>query len=85
MCGPGIEHLEGGKNLIRYLNGTRTIGVVRGSKEDSENPLHGYFDSDFAEDVEKHNYTSMHYFLMTGGLISWTSKKQGVVAQSAVR
>ena len=42
----------------------------------------GYSDADWAGDLEDRHSTTGNLFLMTGGPISWLSKKQAVVALS---
>ena len=42
----------------------------------------GYSDADWAGDLDDRHSTTGNLFLMTGGPISWLSKKQAVVALS---
>ncbi len=44
--------------------------------------LISYADADFAGDLMDHHSTSGYCFLLASGLISWSSKKQSVVALS---
>jgi hypothetical protein len=45
--------------------------------------LHGYIDADWTSDVNDHKSTSGFVFMLAGGAISWSSKKQGAVALSS--
>jgi hypothetical protein len=45
--------------------------------------LHGYVNADWASDVNDQKSTSGFVFMLAGGAISWSSKKQGAVALSS--
>ena len=83
MSEPGISHWKAAKHVLRYLKGTRKLGIPYEWKEENTT-LHGFSDSDFAGDVDKRKSTSGNCFLFGGGAVAWMSKKQGVVAQSSV-
>jgi hypothetical protein len=42
--------------------------------------LHGYIDADWASDVNDRKSMSRYVFMLAGGAISWSSKKQPSVA-----
>ena len=44
--------------------------------------IHGFFDADWAEDLDRRRSTSGYVFNLFGGAISWMSKGQAVVALS---
>jgi hypothetical protein len=44
----------------------------------------GWFDADFAADLDTRRSTSGEVFMMLGGPVSWSSKKQATVALSTV-
>jgi hypothetical protein len=52
-------------------------------KSDSGFAAEGFADADYAEDVDRHSITGA-VFVMSGGLIAWTSKKQGTIALSTL-
>jgi hypothetical protein len=76
---PGPPHIAAAKSVLRYLNGTRHLGV---SYSSTSTPLQGYCDSDYAGDVDGKKSTTGWIWTKNGGPISWQSKMQSVVAQS---
>ena len=74
---PSITHLTAAKRVIRYLQGSKSLGITY-----SKGELHGYADSDFAGDVDNAKSTGGYVFLMRSGAVSWSSKKQSTVATS---
>ncbi|CAJ2639943.1 unnamed protein product [Trifolium pratense] len=77
---PRVSHLQGAKRILRYIKGTLTEGIFYGSNSDVK--LVGYTDSDWAGDLETRKSTSGYAFHLGTGAISWSSKKQPVVALS---
>lgn len=70
------------KRLVRYLNGTKSLGLRLSTKEDCKKFL-SFSDADYAEDrVDRKSRTGNCCFV-NGGLIAWNSQKQPVVAQSS--
>jgi hypothetical protein len=51
MSKPAITHREAAKQALRYLAGTKNIGLIFGAKP-SNTTLHEYTDSNFAVDVD---------------------------------
>jgi hypothetical protein len=45
--------------------------------------LHGYINADWASNVNDQKLTSGFVFMLTGGAILWSLKKQGVIALSS--
>ena len=84
MSEPGPAHWRAAKNVLRYLKGTKELGIIYGKDKRDQRALMGYSDSDFAGDVENRYSTSGACFLFGGSAISWRSKKQSIVAQSSV-
>jgi hypothetical protein len=78
MHNPGKTHWEAAKRVLRYLKGTRELELVLGS---TKNGLTPYTDADHAS--QEHRHSIMGYaVLIDGGAISWSSKKQPIVALS---
>jgi hypothetical protein len=75
------EHWSAAIRVVRYLKGTRTMGLTLGGT----NPLHlvGYSDSDYANCPETSRSISGYCFNIGSGTISWMSRKQRVVADSS--
>jgi Reverse transcriptase (RNA-dependent DNA polymerase) len=82
---PGLQHHGAIKRILRYLAGTKTLGITyRKSQDvtDANNLFHGYADAAYsnADDLKS---TSGYVFLAGGGAITWKSKKQTVIALSS--
>ena len=77
---PTILHWSAVKRILRYLNGTIDLGLTYG-RGDNFN-LVGFSDADWAGDLDDRKSTTGYLFLLSGGPISWRSKKQSCVALS---
>ncbi|MCO5552170.1 hypothetical protein L7F22_005680 [Adiantum nelumboides] len=78
MSNPSKKHWEAIKGLMRYLNGTKDLGVFFGG-EDARVP--GYTDSDYVGDMDKRRSTSGYVFLLID-VVSWRSCLQNCTAMS---
>ena len=75
---PGHAHWEAVKRIFRYLSGTRDYELTYGVER---HDLLGYTDADGA--VQEHRHAiSGNVFLLDGGAISWSSRKQELVTLS---
>ena len=75
---PGWEHWEAVKKIFRYLKGTRDLSLVYGARKED---LQGWVDADGAS--QKHRRAiSSYVFMVDGGAVSWSSKKQELVTLS---
>lgn len=79
---PGPEHLAAIKHLYRYLKGAADEGITY-SRDGSDQP-EIFVDADWAQDILDRHSISGHVFMLSGGAISWTSKKQVTVALSTL-
>lgn len=68
------------KRIMRYLRGTIDMEL---SFHGPLQPLVGFTDSDWAGDVETRRSTAGYVFNVGSGVISWSSKRQSVVALSS--
>lgn len=75
---PGVAHWEAVKQIYRYLAGTKTFALTFGI---TESGLVGYTDADGATQ-EHRRAISGYVYLLDGGAISWTSRKQELVTLS---
>lgn len=74
------EHWTAAKRVLKYLKGTIDKGI---EFERSSTPLAGFVDSDWGNCLmDRRSYTG-YIFLLSGGPISWDSKKQRTVALSS--
>ncbi|MCO5566398.1 hypothetical protein L7F22_020075 [Adiantum nelumboides] len=65
----GKKHWEAVKGLMRYLNGTKALGISFGGEDAC---VLGYTDSNNAGDMDKIRST-FYVSVFTGGAISWRS------------
>ena len=77
---PSPQHLKLAQYVLGYLVGTKDLCITyAGAGGDG---LHGYSDSSLGDHKEDRHSTSGYLFLLAGGAISWTSRKQKTVAQN---
>jgi hypothetical protein len=80
MQNPGKLHWEAVKQIIKYLQGTKTAGIILGGEW--KDP-HGYVDSDYAGEVDNRRSTTGYVFYLNGGPVSWNCRTQPTVALSS--
>lgn len=80
MGQPTELHLPAVKRVLRYLKGTINFGIFY--KKGGSKNLVAYTDSDYVGDVEDRKSTSGYAFLLSSGVVSWSSKKQPIVTLS---
>ena len=75
------EHWQAAIRVLRYLKGSRSLVLRLGGS----NPLQlsGYSDSDYANCPDDSRSVGGHCFSLGSGAISWSSKKQRLVADSS--
>lgn len=78
-------HVEAAMDVLRYLKGTRELGIKfsPGSDDRGAIVLTGYVDADWASDKTTRRSTSAYVFMIGGGCVSWRSKLQPTVALSS--
>jgi hypothetical protein len=70
------------KRILRYLQGTIYYGVLYSKAEKDQRKLVGYCESDWSCDKVERRSTMGYVFTLFNCPISWSSKKQTVVALS---
>jgi len=75
---PGIEHWEAVKRIFRYLKGMKDLWLSYGGQR---RELLGYADAD-GNMAEDRRAVSGYAFLIHGGAVSWSAKRQEVVSLS---
>ncbi len=83
---PSPVHLTAAKRVLRYLKGTRSLGITYHAHADRELPLEpiGYSDADWGNDLDDRKSISGQVFLLAGAPITWSSRKQRTVAKSSM-
>ena len=79
----GPEHWVAAKRLLRYLGGTRDLGLQFNGSAPNVINLVGYSDADWAGDVDTRRSTTAFVFVFAGACISWASRLQPTVALSS--
>lgn len=79
---PTVMHLNAAKRILRYVKGTIDYGLIY-TKDDENNVVIGYSDSDLAGNVEDRKSTGGMVFYLNKSLITWNSQKQKCVALSS--
>jgi hypothetical protein len=73
---PSKEHMGAAKRVLRYLSGTRNIGITyKGDNDDTKVRFCGWTDADFANDTQDRISISGYIFKLGEGAITWSSKK----------
>jgi len=85
MTNPGPRHIEAAKHVLRYLKGTKDVGITysKQTNESMANKLFGYVDADHAADIDDRKSVGGYVLLLNGGAVSWSSRKIKVVAISS--
>lgn len=81
MSNPGKAHWDALKWILRYLKGTKGLGILFERKQE-EACVAGFVDSDYAGDLDKRRSTTGYVFTCGGGPVSWRSMLQAVTALS---
>lgn len=75
---PGEAHWEAAKRVFRYLIATKELALTYGGVQQE---LEGFTDADGASQEHRHAISG-YTFLIDGGAISWSSRKQELVTLS---
>jgi hypothetical protein len=88
VSSPGQFHMAAVKHLIRYLQGSRELGIMY-SKPSNNGPMNqpnilwGFVDSDWAGCPDSRRSTTGFTLMLNGAAVAWKSKRQSVVALSS--
>jgi len=74
------------KRVFRYLCGTSDYGLCYQGRPGLDRVLDifGYVDADWARDLDQRRSTCVYVFNLFGGVVSWMSKRQSIVALSTI-
>jgi hypothetical protein len=75
---PGEAHWDAVKRVFHYLAGTKDLQLMYGGEQ---HDLIRYMDADRASQPHRHAISG-HMFLIDGGAISWSSRKQELMTLS---
>lgn len=83
---PGPQHWKAVKHVLRYIKGTIDLKLT--IRSDGSNPMSselfkGYSDADHAVDLDTRCSTSGFLIKIGTGTVSWSAKKQQVIADSS--
>ena len=81
LQGSTNEHFAAAKRVLRYLKGTKELGLKYGMTA-GKPIIVGFADADWASDKETRRSVTGYLFTLNGGAISWSSKLQPTVALS---
>ncbi|KAG5898489.1 hypothetical protein JTB14_015493 [Gonioctena quinquepunctata] len=77
------QHWTAVKKILRYLQGTKSFGIIYGRCEEFNGiDLCGYTDADYAGDVTTRKSRTGYVFMINGSPVTWCSQRQQVVALS---
>ncbi len=80
MVNLNMEHWMAVKRIFRYLQGTLQMKLQFGATPSKE--VLGYCDADCGGDLEDRRSTTGFVFMIGGGAISWSSKRQPTITLS---
>ena len=80
---PAKEHWSAVKRIVRYIKGTLDYGCKFQKGDGIGLNLLGYTDSDCSGDLVRRKSTSGIIFFLGSNLVTWSSRKQKVVALSS--
>lgn len=81
MHSPSEEHMNAVIRILRYLKSSPGKGIMF-TKGDTLS-IEGYTDADWAGSITDRRSTAGYLTFVGGNLVTWRSKKQGVVARSS--
>jgi hypothetical protein len=81
MAKPTTVHWQTAKGVLRYLVGTADFAITFTGGAKSPDII-GYCDADYAGDIDTRRSTTGYVFMLNGGAISWSSRRQQTVAAS---
>ena len=81
---PTNAHWQAAKHILRYLKGTRTLGLTfSANPSSSSSTLTGYADASWGEDLDTRKSQTGYVFMLGNASVSWNSKLQKTVALSS--
>jgi hypothetical protein len=81
---PNETHFNALKRVLRYLRGSTNLSLTFTGTSDLTPELVAYTDSDWASNQDDRRSVTGYVFALSGGPVSWASRRQKTVAQSTV-
>ena len=81
---PAETHWVSAKRVLKYVAGTLDMVIKYKTGAQDSLVLCGYVDADYASCVDDQKSTTGYVFIVCGAPVSWSSKKQPIVATSTV-
>jgi len=81
MQKPTRTHWDAVKRVFRYLNGTQEHVLTISDHRNNQNGLRSFCNADWASQAHWDSMSG-YIFTINGGMVSWSSKKQAIVALS---
>ena len=81
MCAPTVDHWVHVEEILCYLKGTPGRSILYSNH--GHNKIECFTDADWVGSKEDRRSTSSYCVFFGGNLVSWKSKKQGVVSHSS--
>ena len=78
---PTTTHWTAVKRILRYINGTRTLGLT--FQKSSSTLLSAFSDADWAGDMDDRRSTGFAIFFGPN-LVSWSARKQPTMSRSSI-
>jgi hypothetical protein len=75
-------HVNAAKHLLKYLKGHLNVSITYTSGGPTPNQHVGYYDTDFASDMDDRKSRSGYMLMLNNGPVLWDSQKQGCTAMS---
>jgi hypothetical protein len=78
-------HWEGVKWILRYVNGTKDVGLLFDGYLENAKSLLDYVDVDYGQDLSGRKSTTVYVFTLRCGCISWRPTSQKCISQSTTK
>jgi hypothetical protein len=82
QANPGVDHWNALMHVIGYIRNTMDHGLTY-TRDSDLSPI-AYVDADYGGCKDTRRSTSGFVFIMAGGAVAWSSKRQATVAMSTV-
>src|SRR6202522_1621544 len=82
QANPGVDQWNALLHVVGYIKNTIVYGLIY--SPDYDIPPHAFVDADYGGCKDTRRSTSGYVFIMAGGAVSWSSKRQATVALSTV-